>query len=365
MLLAAASMSKARSRYQGLTGQLAWMSDVAVNEWKEIPGSSFNNLAVSMGAPNGSGTMPGDKIDAWCGLVAAGTKIYTPWNGGHDNYWGNEVDVVDIGVSIPAPVRLENSSATGDVTFSSAAYSDGRPPSCHSYTSLHYNATDQRIIRVGAPAISKSGAQRNECASFSTVTNQTEAAGTVPDVPGSINETAPASWRDVNDNLYIIVSYNIYKYTRASNTWNGTAVASTLDQPGFQCCAALDTLRNRVLITGGANAQDKPWLFTPPSTTQAVTFGGSEPTILHSIGAGIVYCADIDRYVARLHTAGGAAYTVHPTTFAVEPLVTTGGASIPASVLGSIYSRILPMPSLNGLVYLPRYSSNFWFLRTS
>ena len=366
MLLAAASMSKARSRYQGLTGIEAWRSGVEVNQWKEITGTGLGNLSFSMAAPNGSGPQSG-KMDSWNGLVIDDVgRVYSPWNGGHDDYWGNEVDVIDFRAGVPAWSRLEESSVSAAATTNQAYYSDGRPASCHSYGSLHYVAPDQRIIRAGSPAVSKSGFQHRECAGFDVANGVTLAAGTIQTFPNTISETGPVSFKDTSDNLYLFTAYSVYKYTRSTNTWDATAVATNPDQPGFQCSAALDTSRNRVLILGGHSVQNKHYLFTPPNTMTAVTITGDDAALAERLGPGLAYCPDIDRFLLRLNTSGGALYSIHPTTFAITAIATSGGDSIAATDQNAVYTRFLTLPSpMNGVIYYPRFSSNAWYFRTS
>lgn len=353
-----------------------WLAGVAVNQWVQIQGSSLNALGVSMAAPRGSGTLPGDKIDAWSGLVLddVTNRWYCPWNGGHDNYWGNEVDVIDLSDDAPAWSRLEASSVSGNVPAgSNEYYSDGRPASCHSYTSLQLNKTDNRIIRCGTPAPSKEGSPRDACAGFNLSTNQSLAADTIANLPSQPVAQAWVCFRDpATDNLYTIYSYNAHKYTRSSNAWAATGT-STADQPGFECTAGVDRSRGRALIVVaiGGQGDGPPYHFTFSNNAfTSVNHGSPGPAWEGDFySPAVVYCADIDRYlVKRSEVAGGDVYQIHPTTFVVSALATTGGGSIPASVLG-LYTRMAEVPNLpggkKGVVLCPRGSSNLWFLRTS
>ena len=353
-------------------GDPPWIGSTPVGGWVEIPNSSLGVIGASL--PNGAGR-PSSKIDAWNGLVydAVTHKAYSCWGGGHNDYWGNEVDVFDLPTGVWT--RLEASTLPADIPSNSAFYNDGRPASCHNYGTLTINKTDNRIIRVGTPAPSKRATPSlRNCAAFDLDTNKSMPSTTIADVSFAIVQLPWAVWRDpVTDNLYAMHNF-VHKYTRATNTWSNTrATTTTPFQGGIGCSVAVDSLRRRALLMGGY-IPNAPYLYDIANNTlRPVTLRGSHPNafVNGGIGPGFEYAEDLDLYLGKPNDEdGGVVYSVHPTTFAVEPWPTSGGSSLIAigSRLG-IWTRWMRVPSLpggkKGMLYLPSYSSNFWFLRTS
>ena len=73
------------------------------------------------------------------------------------------------------------------------------------------------------------------------------------------------------------------------------------------------------------------------------------------------YFAAEDSFLLKSETAG-ALFRIDPTTFAVTEQATTGAA--PPDAVNGIYTRFQWLPLLGGFAYVPRASSNFWFLAT-
>jgi hypothetical protein len=133
-----------------------WRSGQSVNEWREISNTKISSTPTYLYGASG-GTI--SKVLAWVGwsIDQRTSKVYSVSNGGHDNYWGNEVDVCDLEQNAPAWIEMLTSSAQVDVTLNSDHYSDGRPASRHSYHTQQFIESLNRAVMVGVGSKSKSG----------------------------------------------------------------------------------------------------------------------------------------------------------------------------------------------------------------
>ena len=160
-----------RRDYTGSGVLPAWLVGVPINGWVEISGSSLSNASV-MGAPNGSNS-PQGKQDAWCGwsIDTRTSKVYSRAQGGHDDYHGNEVNVIDLSVDAPAFSQLIAPTSSGSVTSTSLYYSDGKPASQHGYYGEHCIESLDRLLGFPGGAISTSGQASQEVVAFNISSN--------------------------------------------------------------------------------------------------------------------------------------------------------------------------------------------------
>jgi hypothetical protein len=77
----------------------------------------------------------------------------------------------------------------------------------------------------------------------------------------------------------------------------------------------------------------------------------------------MVYDPLLDAFLVHTGDAGGTVYRINAQTFVVDILPTTGGANQPATT-NNVWRRFLYLPKLKGIVYVPTYFGNVWFLRT-
>jgi hypothetical protein len=349
----------------------AWLNGVAVGQWVEIPGSSFALLGPSMTRPpatwNGSNS---DIIDAWNGLAVdrRTSTLWSCWNGGHNNIWDNSVNSLNLETDHPVWTRMLGASSVSAVTQYGPRYTDGRPASSHSYTHLHCVESMNRVVRFGVGAASVQGGFSVDCASYRIDNNQEDPANTISPLPFTPWETP---WTVVSDpvsgNAYLGAYYTMYKWTAAKNSWS--VIGGLQSMKGFGMNGAVDTKRNRALFIGGSPGG----MYSPcaPSLLDLTTNGlvnvslaGSQPTALNfDYGPGIDYVPELDLFLARAPAAGGQIYSVNPTTFAIEVWSTAGGSAIPAAPI-NVFNRFRYLPNLRGVVYVPTYAANAWFLRT-
>ena len=126
--------------------------------------------------------------------------------------------------------------------------------------------------------------------------------------------------------------------------------------------AALDTRRNRVLVLGGSNAEAGVY-DVAGNAMQKITLAGPDAVSVLARGNGMVYDPLLDAFLVRASDAGATVYRVNAQSFSVDTLPNSGGAGVPASA-NNVYTRFLYAPQLKGIVYVPTYDGDLWFLRT-
>ena len=128
--------------------------------------------------------------------------------------------------------------------------------------------------------------------------------------------------------------------------------------------SAMDTTRNRIMYLGGYPNKDHH-IYTISSNSFAVVTltGASAGAVQNGEQAAMVYVAGLDSYLVRLDgSTGPTVYQVNAGNFAVTAFATSGGASIPAPP-NAPFNRFLYVPRLGGVVYVPTYAGNVWFMR--
>ena len=158
----------------------------------------------------------------------------------------------------------------------------------------------------------------------------------------------------------MFANWNVLRWSNATNAW--TRVLSNTSTYGQYSASAFDSRRNRILLVGGVGNDHAT--YTPASNSmQAVTFTGPQAAAMTGNGNGMVYDPQLDAFLMRSADAGGTIYRIDAQTFAVTAMAVSGATSIPAAQNG-VWRRFLYVPALKGVVYVPTYSDNLWFLRT-
>ncbi|MCW5661957.1 MAG: hypothetical protein KIT60_30000 [Burkholderiaceae bacterium] len=387
----------------------AWRRGQAVSEWREIPGSAMSLLVPSREAKNTNGASaivgPNARLDAWCGLSidTRSSNVWSAANGGHGDYYGNEVCTIDLLADAPAWVEWFAGSSGNVVNISSsppaidasrARYLDGTPVSTHSYYGQQFLERQNRALRLGG-SVSPIGSAFETVEGFDTSRPRGQGAwdpaGTFGlCIGGSFGGWTPsiawAATKDpVTERIYTLAYPKIWRFTPATTGIGGAwEVLSNLPDElnsAAMGATAVDTRRNRLLWLLGVGSPDPhlcdldsgAWTRVPMPASAAAdamrsarALGASSGS--HPYSSGMVYVPEIDAYLVRQAAGGGRVFRIDAATLAVTDLSTTGGAGVsPGAPLGSeqnVYSRWLLVPQLKGVVYFPRSASNAWFLRT-
>ncbi len=339
----------------------AWRQGMAVGEWRQIPNSALSNAPMTVSAPGNTG--PASKVIAWTSFVVdpRDATVYSPANGGHWDYSGNEVNSIRLSDAAPRWTERRASTPVSSIRDSVTHYADGRPTSRHSYYGATFNQVRNRIMLIGGSRWG-SGSITSAVDGFNVSANDWDAARTYPDAPSNavqLPETAFVENPSTGD-VYAFGAYAVYRWSSASNSWSTLATGTSAY--GFEAASAFDTRRNRILLVAG---QGDRHLFTLSNNTlQVVSLSGTAAGQISGGGYGMIYDPWLDAYLFRKSNSGSTVYRINAQTFAVDTLPVTGGSSIPNATNG-VYRRFLFVPTLGGVVYFPAYESNGWFLRTT
>lgn len=370
----------------GLSTLPDWLVGISVNQWVELD----NTRIISTPGIDG-GTSTSGKQDAWVGYVVnplAG-KIYSPGQGGHADYHGNEFDELDLNADAPAWTQILASSSESAVTASpaySAYYSDGRPSSVHGYYTGEYIPSLNRVMRFWGGSSSDSGNPMQEFTAFNLNTNQWDAQSvwssmTLPvGVSVSANAYAYALHPDTEEVFMWLYNNKVVKWTPGLPGSLSTVIASPSNPAVGATAAAIDPSRGdggTMFMLGGGAVVDGNLqvvchaLDIATATRRAITLTGTDISS-SATGCGMFWCPTLDMYIVRIRetSGGGAVYGITPTTgssWACAALSTTDGSSIAATndALGgdAPFTKFLYVPTLGVAVYAPRFSSNLWALK--
>jgi len=335
----------------------AWVNALAPGAWFEIPNTKMSSVVPSP-VPPGNG--PNSKVGAWTSFVVdtRTSKVYSVANGGHNDYAGNEVDVLDVERDVPLWRQVLAPTPSSQLTNCQSYYSDDRPASRHSYYGVTFNEIDDRIMLFGGAEWCASGAFHTAISSYNIGPNSWSPANTHPNVASAFGGVAAYSLNPLTGDVYATRGFHFGRWNRSTNTFTTLPDAPVA---GDEAMSAMDTTRGRILILGGLNPKPNHYTISSDSFT-SITLTGANAANASGGGNALVYIAAIDRFLVRLRGLGGAVYQVHPSTFEVTPFATTGGGSIPATQNGP-YNKFLYVPRLGGVVYVPTYGGNAWFLR--
>lgn len=349
----------------------AWLVGVAANQWVEIAGSAMSNTPPTVN-PGGSGAA--GKINAWGGL-SLDRRTSTLWllaGGGHGDYYGNEPMRQVLSADSPEWEEMLASSESGAVTSSSARLTDGKPTSAHCYWTQQFCEARDRAMRFSASGVATSGDSKTSVEGYdctvSAGVDGWDAAETYPNIPG-ITYTANVVCKDqtTEDVYFFRANTHVYKWTQATNTWS--TVTATVPADMTEASVAFDSTRNRIFLFHGVDTSVCHTFDIASGTfTEQTLSGGSAGTLdAAGKGMGLAYIEELDAYIMRFGASGATVYTINASTFAATTISTTGGGSVPASatISGSenVYGRWVPVPAYSGIVYVPSYTENSWFLR--
>lgn len=231
------------------------------------------------GTTNAGNTGLGAIISAWCGMGTDQTRktLFMMGNGGHEDYFGNEVYSLDLRAATPSWSRLRNASAH-DGSGSVSVFSDGRPSSDHS--GMCHVEAGGRWFKAGMGGTNYYGyANSSQWWEFSLASNDYISH---PGYAGNNGGTAScgAVYDAVNGQIIAIHSGNgspSVEYVSLSNM--AVASKNTNGLPtGGGILPAFDTT-NRILLVkddGNANFWWLP-LSSPTAAWRSLTASGTAP----------------------------------------------------------------------------------------
>jgi len=355
-------------------GYPAWRAARAQWEWVELTGAVFSDTVPS---PQPLGSLDG-RLRAWNGFAVKGTKIITAGIGGHDDWAGNEAMQIELGVDSPtAPTLLKTSSLEADYIQNANYYADGRPTSSHTYRALHYDATRNKVFRMGVGSAYGNGTyQTGSVDAFDLTTNEWDTANTWTDVPALPVGTYPQVQHPTTGDIYIFTVSGLYRWNVSDASYDLLATLPSGADQVQGAAIVIDLARDRLVMFGNRyNEGVAVVLFDLTAETFSVdAMTGTYATrIAAQAGSTAHHNTAIDKYIVRCSdtstpgnkVTGGEILTVDPDTWATDAQATTGGSGIPACAQENgpgVYGRFGYMPALNGYAYMPIPSGGVWFL---
>jgi hypothetical protein len=301
-------------------------------------------------------------VIAWTSFVAdpRTSKVYSVANGGHADYAGNEVDELQLETEQPGWRQILAPTPNGSLTNCQSYYGDGRPAARHSYYGVTLDPFRDRIMLFGGVFWCAAGGFHSAISSYNIGSNTYNPAGTHPNMSGGFLESAYAVDPATGD-VYGAFNFVYRRWNQSSNTI--TVLNPNGGQPaGNSAAAATDTRRGRFLMVGGDTSNHHYYTFTSNTFTSITLNGPNAANVTSADAAALVYVDVLDRFLFRRSAAGGTVYQIDPVTFAVTTYPTTGGSGVPSTQNGP-YNKFLYVPRLGGIVYVPSYNGNAWFLR--
>lgn len=351
-----------------------WVSNLPLWQWYAIPNTALSSVEPSP-RPCGN-TGPASKIEAWNGatLKREGSVYLIGAAGGHGDYCGNEVDALKLNTITPQWVQLSPPSANSAVINTSQFYLDLKPSATHTYYATQFVNARNRLFVLPSQGMLLYGLPnapiewpyfggRGYSFSFNMATNSWDAPDYVGYYPGGgAYQAALAAKHPVTEDIY----YNRdgggwWKWTQATNSWSQLSSTNMGNFAG----AAIDPIRNRMLLIGSYNNDKDPRVANLNGTQIPVDFGGLGPAALR-LGnyPGVVYDEANDKFLVFANDGTNIqVYRVDAATWSVDSPSISG--TLPSARKNGIQNSVQYVPELGGVVIANDYYGNVLFMRTS
>ena len=392
-----------------------WRRGAVINTWLQITGTSHNGLTPTHTArlTTGAGSAGAPWLDAYNGFGTDQStgKLWGVANGGHGDYYGNEIMRIDCMADAPAwqewffgssgnVIKTGfNGFSTEYVRYLDDGISGALPASAHSYYSTQPILRHGRMLRTAGVSISPSGTGNVDTEAIRTgLAQSTNPWGVQFEYPapfeaasggfsGGGNTIRPPVCHDPRfDHIYVMSGNGYKRFTPSAAGPNGAAgsggswanmVGGVINSgPGFSLgfgeASAFDTRRGRMLVCGGGVAACSLYNADAGTGWSAVTLTGSGLSAWVAAsheGIGLAFVPQLDAYFARLGAAGSQILRIDAVTFVITLVAVTGGTSIPVTNLKGqgtanegVYNRSPFLPGLRGLVYAARNSADLFHL---
>jgi hypothetical protein len=358
----------------------AWVSALSLWHWHQIPNTALSGTPPT--GPSGDYGDPSCKITDWVGaaLKTEGSVYMIGMAGGHNDYFGNEVNVLRLNTAAPAWEEAVQRSAHADLLTQSPLNLDLTGASSHNYYSSQFINSRNRFVvfqnggayaaagRIGNPPVGwpyPVSAGISPSVNFGATPPEYDAPNYIPAEAVGGNATAAMyAKHPVTEDVYFscpgFPGSGFWKWTNATNSF--AQVGSTnINYAG----AAVDPNRNRILVVGDFSGTVPPRVLgLDGESVPGVTFGGLGPDALEGTNyPGLIYDEANDDYLAFFNESPIRVVRVAADNFAVDEPTITG--TPPPQRVNGIQNSVQYVPELGGVVYAPTYSGNVYFMRTA
>lgn len=272
---------------RSLTRAPAWLMAMTPKTWTTVAASGISvcdpnadpTANVVNWPSNGTWTatqsgsplsFQGPVMGAWNGAAVVGTQLVMGANGGHGDYYGNEVYALQLNAASPVWRRVSNPSdiaslgGTGDDTTNGAGnYGDGRPRATHTYY-RPIGTPNGRYWLPGLDAMAKSTGDSTTASYYFDLNTGTWSALGVQlaaDSGSLVFKTGPSIYDPIGNKVYTVAgsgdgttqnmlmvdpdTATITKYTNSNSAGGGWGVCIWDTNPRYFAYAgcALGTMR--------------------------------------------------------------------------------------------------------------------------
>lgn len=271
------------SAYQGTTSTTScpnnptpvWFTNMQDKTWSTPVSNTLDNVKDPLFSNNTAIPL----MEAWTTATFDESRgeFLMCAQGGHGDYAGNETYALKIKQTSPSWSRLNNASSPSGGSETTGVYGDGKPRANHGYNTQVF--ANNRIWRLGMPAVSSSGTNYRFIWAFNRSTLQWENYGddgTKHLAGGWANEGSCAY--DAGTNCI----YSIYNYANDEGIWRINVLTGEKKvypngcQIGYSWSVVIP--ESRAWIVGGGNPEQL-WVFDLDTMTkyQPQTTGSGSP----------------------------------------------------------------------------------------
>ena len=319
-------------------------------EWVRIPDTKLIDVLPpeSFTQPINKTTGPGAIVGAWSG-GAFDTKRNRLMviGGGHQDYCGNEWLAFDLNES--RWILLSGPSDLTDYDDTSGRTPDGNPASRHTYGGLTYIPSTDRLLMHGGALCNHSGTPDNRWWLGDP------ADGTWSFGGGNKGWTLgySSAYDSHSDLVYVFRRGPLYSYEFESNSWNRLTTHGDIGKSNLS--SDIDPERRKLLLIG----QGKMLVFDLTSKKRTSLKHHNDHPVVAANAPGLAFVRKIDRYVAW--SGGQSIYLIHPETWAIQSIETSGAAPQMAAKNGT-FGRFRYSPDSNGFILVNSVKDDVFFL---
>ena len=357
-------------RYEALP---AWLAGAVPGQWVAVPGGQPSAAAGLAPAVAGSMGYQSGMVNAWNGAFADGTRFMIH-GGGHADYGGNEIGVIDLSSETPAWGLLVERTPVADLLGGSNYYADGRPTSRHTYYAMAVAEVGgvKRLLRFngwmgfaynGTPVGGSADVRTVAVDGFRLDTNAWEpgAFGNVTTITGS--ETSFAmdpttgdcyAWHGANN--------TVQKWSAATQTCSQIADMSGTEGTGGAC--AFDAVNQRLIRFAGREGAKCVYCDVSTGAKVTPTLTGPDAGDISSLSGNNVgwgRALDTRRNVAWLMSNAGVLWKIRLSDFYVERVDASGEE--PSYSTNGVWGKLQYLPDMDCIVHLANWTSPLLVMR--
>lgn len=351
------------------TGQSHPLDSLQAGQWYEVPNSKLSSVYPNPIPPGN----PVDIMLAWNG-GAFDTKRNNLiiWGGGHGNYGGNEIYTFNINTltwsrawgpssTIPDPVP----SACNEV------YGDGNPASRHTYSSIEYIPSIDRLFNQGGSLWCQNGSPSGATWLFNFSTGAWTRQVDVPNGPGGTGHLGSLAVYDpVTQHIFNQRLMQFEEFDPVTNTYTTRGNIQSCGSGGNwqdRMSAAIDPERRKFVWVGSGYV--RVWdlnTFTCNEYTAAQIAG--DGIVVNSDAPGFQYDPTIKKFVAWRGGANVYTFDLTTRTFTLLPPAASNTVTPPTpdnNTSKGTYGKFRYIPSRNAYVMAHMTTQNVYLYRLS